>query len=426
MSIKSVKETRNELIVTFIHKNYMVKDGGTEKFAAGISRLIQDKGYSHLCFFPFVKNNKSVTGKEIIGILYNDRFVGISDSEKMEQIVHYYLKKHNLALNCFHVQHLKYHNLNDVFATINSFSVKVYVFAHDFFLICHSQHFIESSGGFCGVGDPSKDKCKTCTYFKEAEEHHKTIKSILISINDRIGSIICPSEFVKKVLESSFPFISDKIIVRPHLLFFGKNDCLEDIDNIRFAYLGKRRMEKGYDQWKFILQSLKKSNIEGYKYYYLGANTLDENDVENIYVSVVSQGSDAMRDAIASSGINCALLWTQCPETYSYVYYELLMSGVYILTNMISGNIYDEVINKHNGRAFLNIEECLSWLKKPELVKKEINEYRKNYSVPLDYRINSDIDMCISRNSEFEDDTYESFNYIRPLLTLLYKLKYGV
>lgn len=37
--------------------------------------------------------------------------------------------------------------------------------------------------------------------------------------------------------------------------------------------------------------------------------------------------------------IDCVILWSNCPETYSYVYFECFAANTFILANSLSGNI---------------------------------------------------------------------------------------
>ena len=54
---------------------------------------------------------------------------------------------------------------------------------------------------------------------------------------------------------------------------------------------------------------------------------------------VSNKVKNAMVEAIRKEALDIVFMWTQCPETYSYVYYEMSINGVYVLTNTNSGNI---------------------------------------------------------------------------------------
>ena len=410
----------NELIVSFSHSNYAVKVGGTEKFVSELSEVLQARGFDHLCFYPFAKRNM-VAGKAIVGVNYNDQFIGVIWAKDIPDTIRYFLRKYELRLNCFHIQHLRQHDIDNVLASIQAFNVKVNIFVHDFYFVCHSLHFINSSGEFCGDNVPSRSKCEKCKYYEEEISHQKKMYSFLNGLEERVGVIVCHSEYVKSVFDAIFPNFAKKSLVRPHLAFSG-NKRMESISGeIRIAFPGRKQEQKGYDKWEKIVTKIK--TIPQYKLFYLGKEVEEDDEVKSIFVSVTEQGKDAMKNAVADNGINCAFLWPQCPETYSYVYYELIMSGVYIITNKNSGNIYDEVQRRKNGVAFDSLEECIAWLEDPGNVEKEINQYRRGSCIPESYSTNADISMLISDKAEKTSSQIKTLKVL-PISTLLYRMKY--
>ena len=149
-----------------------------------------------------------------------------------------------------------------------------------------------------------------------------------------------------------------------------------------------------------------------------------DQDISNVFVSTTTQGSDAMKNAIADNHINCAFLWPQCPETYSYVYYELLMSGVFMISNEESGNIRDEIRARRNGKTFKDINECLQWLSDPEKVLEEINAYRTHETIPEAYTTNPDISMMVSETGTQYKTDRRLRKCLLPFSSMMYKLKY--
>ena len=180
--------------------------------------------------------------------------------------------------------------------------------------------------------------------------------------------------------------------------------------------------EISFDKWEEIIKHIEEETA--YKFKYLGVDVENDTKVENIYVSTALQGMDAMKEAINQEKINCAFLWPQCPETYSYVYYELLMSGVFIITNSISGNIKDEVIGRQNGMIFSSIDECIKWLNDAERVKSEINKYRSKAIIPEVYSTNIDISKIVGQSNITDRIINKGRNALLPLSTLLYRIKY--
>lgn len=411
---------KRQLVVSFTHTNYTIKNGGTEKFVTELSDILSSNSFCHLSFFPFMKR-KTIAGKPIVGANFNDQFVGVYFAKDIPDIIRYYLNKYDLLLNCFHIHHLKRHSISDVLSAILSFEADIVIFIHDFYFVCCSEHFIDSNGSYCGSDRATKEKCCKCAFFHDEQIHQKMMDDFVENLRDRIKAIICPSEYVRMVIKKAFPELSDMLCTRPHLVFSG-NKTVDLIHQVNIAFLGRKRKQKGYDKWEEIIKHIEEETA--YKFKYLGVDVENDTKVENIYVSTTLQGMDAMKEAINQEKINCAFLWPQCPETYSYVYYELLMSGVFIITNSISGNIKDEVIGRQNGMIFSSIDECIKWLKDAERVKSEINKYRSKAIIPEVYSTNIDISKIVGQSNITDRIINKGRNALLPLSTLLYRIKY--
>ena len=413
---------QGQLIVSFIHSNYLVKNGGTEKFLSELSKKFIYEGFSHLCFFP-INKIKSLNGTGFVGVIFNDKYVGITLATDMHNEIEYYLCKYNLNLNSLQIQHLRYYSIENILNCLNRFSANIIVYLHDFYFICCSCNLIDSSGKFCGEDGFSQEKCISCNLYKKECIHSTSIVKFLDSIGDRVIRYISPSLYVKKVFEKNKPEIAHKIIIRPHLELEGEKRLNPINGKIKLAFLGRQTESKGYFDWLKLIKKLNDKFNNVYDFYYLGIDRDEVDVVHNVFVSTVEQGNEAMIKGIAENGINCAFLWPQCPETYSYVYYELLNSGVFIITNTHSGNIMYEVEKNKNGICFTNLSEAVNWFMSPNDVINKINNYRRDTIIPEKIYPNVDISMCISNNFE-EHKHINNKKTIRQFISVLYKVRY--
>ena len=282
------------------------------------------------------------------------------------------------------------HNLDSLKEVLAEIPAKIVYFVHDFYSCCCSEHLIDSKGVFCGEERPSEKKCRQCRFWEREKGHLEKFNGFFEAIRDQLHSVIVPSNYVKRVFANCYPTIAEKIIVRPHLVPTRK-ETLQPIDgHVKLAYIGRQRKQKGYEQWKEIISTPGIISNPAYKLFYLGMDEETHEGVKNIRVLATVSNPTAMKDAIKANGIVCAFLWPQCAETYSYVYYELIESGVYILTNNYSGNIADEVLIRKNGRIFKTIEACIGWMENASEAIKEINGYRKSSSIETGFVPNRD------------------------------------
>lgn len=395
-----IDERKNKLVISFMHSNYLIRSAGTEKFISTYSKIIQKNGCNHLNFFSFY-SHKSLLGIQIAGVNYNDEFIGIIKYCDIEKFIEKIVYEKNMSIEAIHLQHMQSHSLTELSKIINRWNAPTYVFVHDFFVLCDSPHLVDSQGKYCGATIPNENKCKKCSY--KGIIHFSKMKAFFSEIEKKLVSVIVPSDFVKNAITECFPEFSKKVFVRPHLIITGKKNYSEISGKIRIAFAGRQSEEKGFKEWCNLVTSTYPKLKEKYEFYYLGIDSQKIQGVSNIYVSIAQQGKNAMIDAIKKNDIACAFVWPLCAETYSYVYYELSLAGVFMLSNSISGNIAVEIENNENGKVFETLEECKEWLKDYELVVKTINEYRINGKFrPANYEENENVQLstCESKLSQ--------------------------
>ncbi|MCP6651821.1 hypothetical protein NL518_27345, partial [Klebsiella pneumoniae] len=92
---------------------------------------------------------------------------------------------------------------------------------------------------------------------------------------------------------------------------------------IKIGYIGGQSPIKGYLQWKEVVNQYK----ESYDFYHLGSWQEELAGVSYIPVSVLKQGDEKMVEAIRAHKIDIAFLWSNCPETYSFTFFESLAAG---------------------------------------------------------------------------------------------------
>lgn len=413
-----------ELIVSFVHANYFVRAAGTEQFVRDYSKILQKNGINHLNFFAFFETN-TLTGEKIVGVNFNDKFIGIYRYNEISNVISKIIRDYSLVLCGIQIQHLMNHDLEVLSDIILEYKMPVYIFVHDFYLICSQPHMIDSSGKFCGVSQPNHYKCMKCNYKFEAENHFKKIGAFLKRIESYTINFETPSEYVADKLKSVYPIYAPKVIVRPHLNYKGKKKYIAIEKKIKIAFAGRLVDAKGCLEWYRMIKVLYPTYADYYEFYYFGVDETKVEGVKNIRVSVAEQGPDAMKKALKKYDISCALLWPKCAETYSFVYYEMALNGIYILTNQASGNIAYEVLQKKNGKIFDDFEECLHWLMNPQYVLGEINQYREEpFFAPSEIISNNDISEII----KIEDNIFNNRRKPHRLLieTMLYKFKFIV
>lgn len=361
---------KKQLVITFTHTNYCLTSYGTEKFVREYSTLLQNNGYSHLVFFPLAQRGRS----RYVGTIFQDKLIGIYPYYQMEDIILSFAWEHHTLPFSINIQHLKGHDIEYIGKLIAKFKLQVEVFIHDYYFICCNSRLIDSSGEHCGYNTPSAIKCKRCQLIKKAISHSTQMDTFYSSIDAFIERVIVPSEYVKNVFIKKYEYLANKLYVRPHLILSGVRNRTSLHDRVKIAFVGAQIPDKGYDEWKQLVSALPNERFE---FYYFGFGEEVINNVTNIKV-VDANNNKKMQEWLIEQEIDCALFWSHCAETYSYVYYELSVSGIYILTNECSGNVTDEVFKNQNGVIFTSFDECLEYLETNGSIENDINNYRNN------------------------------------------------
>lgn len=409
-----MKKISKQLIISFSHSNYCSESGGTEQFIREYSKKLQANQFDHVVFFPIV----SFAGK--LGVIHNDKFIGIYQYKDLIKIINWFIYRYNYKINSIDIQHLLNHNLDIIQQVIEFVGAPVYIFVHDFYLICNSVNLIDSDGNLCGYTFPSSEKCSRCAFAEEGISHWKNISQFMDQINVYLDKIIVPSAFVKDVIKCNFQKWKEKIVVRPHLIQEGSYQRSKVKNTLKIAFVGNQIAMKGYEEWIVLTCYLKKMNGAELFYFGYGKDTIEE--VNNIYVSSNIKSKKGMTDYIKQYGIDMAFMWPHCGETYSYVYYELLAAGVFIITNSKSGNVAAEVKQQKNGIVFDTFDECLEWIADEESVIKMIDNARE-LEYPKTMLPNNTI--YVGKNIDKYQNTDIPYKRVRKLygLSYLYRLR---
>ena len=387
---------KNELVISFMHANYLVNSYGTEKFVRELSGEMKKHNIHHLSFFSMFHNY----GKKSVGITYDDQYKGIYEYYSIDSIINNYLMKYNMEKCTIHIHNFLNHDLSYLERIIKKYDIEVCIIVHDFYILCDNYKLIHSNGTFCGEKAPNEKKCIDCEFRLNGIQHYIRMKQFFKGISSQLKNIICPSDYVKSIVVSAYPEYKSRIIQRPHLKFEGYLQRDNIHNQIKIGYAGIQVVDKGFEDWKKLVSELNKNPISDYSFYYFGTGKEKMDKVKSVYVSSVEQGENAMVEAIKREALDIVFMWTQCPETYSYVYYEMSINGVYVLTNKKSGNIQQEIYKNRNGMVFDSYLDCLNYLEDVDVVKHDINKYRAEDNFhPLTMRFNDEIDMLRSSKS---------------------------
>ena len=197
----------------------------------------------------------------------------------------------------------------------------------------------------------------------------------------------------------------ESILVRGHLKFSDFSFPNIEFDRLRIAYLGDTAEHKGSLEWKRMINEITNPNVV---FFYFG-NKKMKDPVHSVYVDFNDNNSLSMSEALKENMINVVFLWSKCPETYCYTYYESLESGCFVLTNENSGNIYDSVRQFRNGKVFKSIANVIDYLNNNKTVLEDLRMFCEKTRIPQKAETNDDISDLVFVN----DKVNMSFSELR-------------
>lgn len=370
------------LAITF--ENYEKGGGGVAKVIIEHQKMFNDSGYEYLCIFPI---KKLIIHDNIMlfcywGLLINGEFKGVYNSNQVKSIFHQINMETPIV--SIHIHHLLYNIINMVQDLVDYFAdLPIAFFIHDYYTVCRNYNLMKNDRKYCGPGGISYEKCKGCKYYNHLTRITLKENENFITHNiDRLHFFV-PSKAAKDVWISYYTKYADKITVLKHddvkKYSHHFRPALKYSSKIRIGYLGRPAAHKGWNTWLKVIDSIDHDRYECYTF----NNTNDQgnNKYQHVYVNVTPENKDAMVKALISNDIDCVLLWSLCPETYSYTYFESYCADEFILTNNISGNIAYECDSHRNGIVLDNENQLITVLNDTEKFIDCINEYRLNHDL---------------------------------------------
>ena len=120
-----------------------------------------------------------------------------------------------------------------------------------------------------------------------------------------------------------------------------------------------------------------------YDLYHIGSNDHYSYNVKSVPYSFANGGIMSAVNALEKNGIDIVILWSIVPESYSYTLFESVAAGIPVITNTMSGNIYETVrLNGESIGVICNDDKKLfEFLSNIDEVKKVIDYPRKKYTL---------------------------------------------
>lgn len=281
-------------VIVFSHSNYCLKAAGTEKAIRDLQEILILRNIHTLQVFSFNNTLSLSNYDQYIGINLDKEFMGIY---KLKDFYNFIIELNftkKISPIAIHIHHLLNYDLNLLQYIIQNLNLPVYFFIHDFYTICKSINLIDSNNNFCGFEFPNEKKCSTCNFFNDANKLSNDMRKFISLIDKSVINYIVPSEFVFDKWTKQFLNISNKTIVREHMIFSDAYPISnKENHKLKIAFIGGQYNIKGFNEWCYFVEELSRLS-DNYEFYYFGNGERRLNNVKNIPVNNFNSKTNQM------------------------------------------------------------------------------------------------------------------------------------
>ena len=386
--------------------NYLVALGGTEKVLHEEQVELKKRNISYIQVYPYDLYDKCVEKKhfdQLVGVNVDSVPVGNFTIVQIGLILQLLNLSQTTNAVAIHIHHLKGLSILGVKCLINTVQAhKLRFFLHDYYTICPQFNLLKDDKVYCGGPPVDSKDCRECKWGEKRSSHFSMVKTVLNSVKT---DFVIPSRIAATIWSRSFPEHVNNIQVVPHQIFRKINEnrtiCLKRLNDSdyrpKIAYVGYESVNKGWETWRDITS--KRSIKTQYELFHLGASSMRMPGVNNIPVSFLDEGPDAMVKALRKHQIDIAFLWSICPETYSFTLHEAFAANCFVVTNSLSGNIAAQIKGSSRGIVFRDEAEMLQFFNEMPKVKEAIRlNLRENSTYELAFNPQLTIELTDGLN----------------------------
>lgn len=329
----------HKLHISVSHDDFTAHIGGVQFCLKMESKGLADIGVDHLHLFPVVPwpTVRPPGGRTTpVGVVWNGRTLGhfLASDLKAALAKRSSLEDQGVSLA---IHSLLGHEIGEILDILAAASARRgFFWLHDFAGLCAGYHLMRDEAQDCGAPPADSAACRICV-FGPGRDLHLSAHRRLFEVLDL--TLVAPSQAALDVWNAApdAPQARGQV-VHPHarLAPTGRQAAGDPDAPLKVAFLG---MPSAYKGWPVFTELAHRFGGDPrYRFVRLGSSAAP-GPADHIEVSVTADNPHAMRQALETAGVDVAILWSLCRETFSFAAYEAAAAGAAILTGPDSGNI---------------------------------------------------------------------------------------
>ena len=213
---------------------------------------------------------------------------------------------------------------------------------HDFASLCAGVHLMRDDLVHCGAPPAGSAACGVCLYGPRralhASAHHRLIEAFGLQV-------LAPSQVALDLWRRASGKTGIPARVLPHAVLGAAAPDAPEAPApdgvLRIAFLGAPVPHKGWEVFCDLVQRF--AGDPRYAFLQFGAQGAGHAGMGFVEVRVSAADPLAMRDALVRCGVDVALTWSLCAETFGFTAIEAAAAGAAVLTGPDSGAIAAQV-----------------------------------------------------------------------------------
>jgi len=366
----------NDFLISISHDDYLTINFGVQMFMTNEQNLYDKRKISYLHLYPLNGADYLINDSPlVIGLNVDSNHIGkYSVNDIVNLLENLLIEKHTcMSLNLHQFKGWTLNALCSIISAVHPDHLLFYI--HDFFAVCPQYTLLWNQREFCNAPPMDSNVCNICIFIEKRKKHLPLVKQLFTSFP---FLIIAPSKSTTSLWQKTFPELKNETRIEPHIFLKESSVKLptKNYKTIRIAYAGQGVRQKGWDFWRNLVDKF--APYTDYEFFHLGSRAGQYRELFE-RVRVTPENRTAMLDALRKHQIDVLFHWSIVPETFSYVLYEAIGAGCFVLTTNQSGNVADYVNENKNGLVFESYNDLVNYLTTPDNLRKDLLDFRKKY-----------------------------------------------
>ena len=347
------------LHITFSHDDFIANVGGLQLCLQREAQALAARGADHLHLFPATPwpTVRPDDSPAPLGVLWNGENLGAFAASDVAAALRRLRAEREGAQTSFALHNLLGHAMGEVLAILEAAGLhRGYLWLHDFTSLCAGVHLMRDDVADCGAPPPTSPACTICVYGSRRALHLEAHDRLFAALD---LTVVAPSQSAYDTWRAATPAPSGlPHLIHPHaqLVPAAPRPSIKLSDApLKVAFLGMPSAHKGWPA--FIALTERFADDPRYAFLHLGSTQSPGAAVPFHRVLVSADAPLAMRQALEAHGVDVAVLWSLCRETFSFTAYETVAAGAAVLTGPDSGNVAAFVAEGGHGRVLADEAE---------------------------------------------------------------------